>query len=69
MNEGTEGSEKPKVKLVGEDGNVFNIIGRVLRALNQAGLSDKAQEFQRRALAAHSYDEVLQLAMEYTEVE
>jgi len=48
---------------------VFNVIGRVRRALNQEGLTDRAQEFQRRALAAHSYDEVLQLAMEYAEVE
>ncbi len=69
MDDGNNGAEKPKVKLVGEDGNVFNVIGRVAQALNQAGLRDKAQEFQRRAFSARSYDEVLQLAMEYAEVE
>ncbi len=56
-------------QLVGEDGNVFNVIGRVLRALNKAGLRDKAQEFKKRAFSARSYDEVLLLAMEYAEVE
>ncbi len=69
MHVGSNGAEKPKVKLVGEDGNVFNVIGRVARALNLAGQEDKAQKFQQRAFSARSYDEVLQLAMEYAEVE
>jgi hypothetical protein len=59
---------KPTCKLIGEDGNVFNIIGLVRRALRQAGDLEGAAEFKRRALLAHSYDEVLQLAMEYVEV-
>ena len=41
----------------------------MLRALNHAGQKDKAQEFQKRALSVHSYDEVLRLALEYTNVE
>ena len=43
---------KPKtnvtVKLVGEDGNVFNIIGKVSRELKRAGFKDEAKEFQER---------------------
>lgn len=60
---------KPPCKLIGEDGNVFNIINLVKKALTKAGMPDKAKEFQAKAFASHSYDAVLQLAMEYVEVE
>ena len=60
---------KPKVKLVGENGNVFNVIGRVSKALKRAGLKDKAEEFTKKAFNSGSYDEVLRLATEYCEVE
>ncbi len=60
---------KPVVELVGEDGNVFSIIGTVSKALRRAGLSDQAKEFSSKAFMAGSYDEVLQLCFEYVEVE
>ena len=60
---------KPICRLVGEDGNVFNIIGRVSRSLKMAGQVDQAKEFTSKAFSAGSYDEVLRLAMEYVEVE
>ena len=60
---------KPTVKLIGQDGNVFNIIGLVEKALRRAKQEDRAKEFTNRAFNATSYDKVLQLAMEYCEVE
>lgn len=62
-------SDKPTVKLVGEDGNVFEIISRVSQALKNARQEVQADEFYHRAFSASSYDEVLRLAMEYCEVE
>ena len=59
---------KPPCKLVGTDGNVFAIIGRVQRALKQAGQDARAREFVQRAFGARSYQEVLGLAFEYTDV-
>lgn len=59
---------KPKCKLVGQDGNVFNVIGRVSKALEGAGDAEKADEFRTKAFSVESYDEVLQLAMQYCEV-
>ncbi len=56
------------VRLVGEDGNVFNIIGRTARALKKAGHGDAAREFTREAFAAHSYDEVLGLVLSLVDV-
>ena len=63
--------DKPAVRLVGEDGNVFNIIGRVSKALKDYyGQDDKRpDEFRDKAYKSQSYDEVLQLVMEYVEVE
>ncbi len=56
------------VKLVGEDGNVFSIIGKVSKALKRAGKKELASEFVDLAFASGSYDEVIQLVMEYVEV-
>lgn len=60
---------KPICALVGQDGNVFNIIGKVAGALRKAGLADKAKEFTHKAFTSSSYNAVLQLAMEYVDVE
>ena len=59
---------KPVCQLIGGDGNVFAIIGTVRNTLLRAGMAEKAREYQDRALSAGSYDEVLQLCMEYVEV-
>ena len=59
---------KPVCKLIGGDGNVFAIIGTVRNTLRRAGMAEKAQEFQDRAMNAASYDEVLCLCMEFVEV-
>ena len=55
---------KPTCKLVGTDGNVFAIIANVSECLNKA----QAHEFENRAIACDSYDEVLRVVMEYAEV-
>jgi len=60
--------EKPPCQLVGYDGNVFAVIGRVRRALEAAGQVTRAAEFVRRAFEAKCYDEVLWLCSEYVEV-
>ena len=59
---------KPVVKLVGEDGNIFSIAGRVSRALKSAGLREQAEEYSAKLMTCGSYDEALQLTMQYVEV-
>jgi hypothetical protein len=59
---------KPKCKLIGQDGNVFNIISLVSRTLKKVNLREEDYEFQKKAFSAGSYDEVLTLANEYVEV-
>lgn len=59
---------KPKCKLIGTDGNVFAIIGKVSKTLKEAGQPERAKEFVERATSAHSYDEVLAMLDDYVEV-
>jgi len=61
---------KPECKLIGEDGNVFNLIGIASRTLKEAGLREQATEMSQRIMReADSYDAALQIIMEYVEVE
>lgn len=60
--------EKPKVKLVGEDGNAFVILGRVSKALRKAGMETEAALFLLKAVEG-DYDHLLRTAMKYIEVE
>jgi len=55
---------KVAVKLVGEDGNAFSILGRVSRALRRAGMPEKAEEYLARATAG-DYDHLLAVTLEY----
>ena len=61
--------KKPKAKLIGENGNIFNLIGIASRSLKQAGQGDKATEMSQRIMSSGSYDEALSIIMEYVEVE
>ncbi len=63
------GNSKPVVKLIGEDGNVFNLIGIVRRKLVEVDKTKEAEEMVERAYKCQSYDEVLRLFMEYVEIE
>lgn len=67
--EDKESRDEITVKLVGEDGNVFFIIGKVSKALRRGGFPELAKEYQTRVMAAGSYDEALGITMEYVEVE
>ncbi len=62
-----ETTKKPAVQLSGEDGNIFSIVGRCRRALKRAGQGDLANEMSEKVKAAGSYDEVLQIVMEYVD--
>ena len=61
---------KPKCRLIGEDGNIFNLIGIVSRTLKEAGEPEKAEEMAKRITTqAESYDEALAMLMDYVDVE
>ena len=60
---------KPECKLIGENGNIFNLIGIASQALRDAGLEEQAAEMRQRIFQSDSYDRALQIIMEYVEVE
>ncbi len=60
---------KPRCKLVGEDGNIFAVLGRVRRALRESGQPEQADEVTDRVTQAGSYEEALQIIMGYVDVE
>jgi hypothetical protein len=57
-----------EVQLTGTDGNVFALGGKVSKALKQGGHPELASEFTSALFRCGSYDEALQLMMEYVEV-
>jgi hypothetical protein len=60
--------DKPKVKLVGEDGNVFNLIGIAQRALRENDQGKEAKElFDRIQQEAQDYNQALGIIQEYVE--
>lgn len=62
--------EKPKAALVGANGNIFNLIGIASQALKRTGQHGLAKEMHRRiSTEAKSYDEAIQIIMQYVEVE
>jgi hypothetical protein len=60
---------KPRCKLVGENGNIFNLMGIASRTLKEAGLEEQAAELRDRIFKSESYDRALQIIMEYVEIE
>ena len=60
---------KPKCKLIGEDGNIFNLMGIASKSLKKAGLKKEADEMIDRITKSKSYHEALTIIMDYVEVE
>lgn len=60
--------QKPTVKLVGEDGNAFAILGKVKRALVKAGMQEEAKAFMEEATAG-DYNHLLACVQKYVDVE
>jgi hypothetical protein len=57
------------VQLSGQDGNVFSIIGRVRRALLNAGATQQQLDcFMKEITSAGSYDEALLVVMRWVHV-
>jgi hypothetical protein len=61
--------QKPAMELVGQDGNIFGIVGRAANLLRQTGQSAQAKEMTGRVFDAHSYDEALRIISEYVDTE
>lgn len=63
---------KPLCKLIGENGNVFNLIGIVRRTLKQHHLQEELKEFENYLSVimeeGGSYEDILAMFTEYVEI-
>lgn len=64
-----EDKVKPIAKVIGQDGNVFVTLGICSQALKREGMKLESKEMTRRVMASSTYDEALQIMMEYVEME
>ncbi len=61
--------QKPDCELIGQDGNIFNLIGIAARTLRRNGMADQAKEMQERITkAAGSYYDALDIIGEYVNI-
>ena len=60
--------EKPDCKLIGEDGNIFNLMGIASRTLNRNGTRDEATEMRQKIMSSGSYEEALNIIGEYVNI-
>lgn len=60
--------EKPDCALIGQDGNVFNLVGIASRILRRNGMAEQAKEMSDRVFASGSYHEALNIIGEYVNI-
>ncbi|WP_350342358.1 hypothetical protein PRVXT_001587 [Proteinivorax tanatarense] len=61
--------EKPRCSLVGQNGNIFNLMGIAAKTLKEAGREKEADEMVKRTVESKNYNKALGIIMEYVEVE
>ena len=61
--------QRPKMKLVGMDGNIFAILGRASQLLRKNGQADQAKEMIRRVQQSENYYKALNIISEYVQTE
>ena len=58
---------KPRVRLLGEDGNAFSIMGRVIEALRRAGYSKEQITEYRTQATSGDYDNLLRVTLNWVD--
>ena len=59
---------KPDCPLIGQDGNIFNLVGIASRTLKRNGLSAEASEMTEKVFNSGSYEEALDIIGEYVNI-
>ena len=63
-----ETAPKPDCPLIGQDGNIFNLMGIASRTLKQNGLADQAKEMCDRIRESGDYYKALGVIGEYVNI-
>lgn len=59
--------KKPQAPLIGSNGNIFHLMGVATNSLKQAGMEKEAEEMFQKITKSGSYEEALNILMEYVE--
>ena len=62
-------AERPRMELVGHDGNIFAILGRAAKLLRENGQNAASVEMRRRVTHCDNYYKALGIISEYVETE
>ena len=57
-----------QVKLIGEDGNIFHLLGVATHALKRTGYRKEADELLHKIFDSEAYEDALNLIQQYVEV-
>lgn len=68
IREETAEKKKPDCKLLGTDGNIFNLMGIASRTPRENGMAEQAVEMRDRICASGSYDEALCIIGDYVNI-
>ena len=60
--------KKPDCPLIGQDGNIFNLLGIASQTLKDHDMADEASEMRNRVMGSGSYDEALSIIGEYVNI-
>ena len=59
---------KPDCPLIGQDGNIFNLVGIASRTLREHGFSQQANEMAQKVFESSSYEEALNVLGDYVNI-
>ena len=62
--------EKPDCELIGQDGNIFNLMGIASRTLRENGMAEQAQEMREHIMGGDcpDYNAALRIIGEYVNI-
>ena len=67
LNGSIQEPKKPKCAIIGENGNIFNIMGIASKTLKRNDMAAESKEMCSRVTSSGSYEEALGVIMEYVE--
>ncbi len=62
-------SQKPRMELLGQNGNIFAILAQASKLLKNAGMKEQSDEMYSRVTSSGDYYEALHIISEYVETE
>ena len=60
--------KKPDCPLIGQDGNIFNLMGIASRTLRDNGMAEEAKQMQKEITQCESYDAALNVIGQYVNI-